>query len=334
MVNNMWEKDTLFLLFEEDFRFTPTDIEPQVSHQPEGLIELVGDHATFLSSADAESQIGAQAKFGIPGKGRWYEMPTKETDHVSFATPNSVLNDVVRYATLAHRAGCGDLTWMCWQPGGAGSHPKRICSPASGSMFIMLSVPGAEVLTGAMDGGVFPMGHFDVKLLDWLRDLQLSSLRCSYLLPPMGNYGAHQSGCEQAFSGEASIRPSCWQEKWCCPGTRISEDVQGREKWLCAFTSKGQPGWLKKLPNLDGVPCIELEWLSFWDVPGQPRPVAVKDLPNQLEQKAPPPTATSSSAPAWPIPDVTSKRQRRKQRLQTLYHGMRHYIDDKSKAGH
>ena len=166
MVNNMWERDTLFLLFEEDFRITPTDIEPPVSHKPAALIEVVGDNSTFLSSADAENQGGKQARPGVPGKGRWYEMPTKETDHDSFATPNLVLNDVVRYETLAHRAGCSDLTWMWWQPGGAGSHPKRISSPASGSMFIMLSVPGAEVLTGAMDGGVFPMGHFDVKLLD------------------------------------------------------------------------------------------------------------------------------------------------------------------------
>ena len=221
MVNNMWERDKLFLLFEEDFRITPTDIEPPVSHKPAALIEVVGDNSTFLSSADAENQGGKQARHGIPGKGRWYEMPTKETDHDSFATPNLVLNDMVRYATLAHRAGCGDLTWMTWQPGNAGSNPKRKSSPASGSMFIMLSVPGAEVLTGAMDSGVLPMGHFDCKLLHWLRDLQLSSLRCSYLLPPMGNYGAHQSGCERVYAGEASVRPSCWQEKWCCPGTRI-----------------------------------------------------------------------------------------------------------------
>ena len=332
MVNNMWERDKLFLLFEEDFRITPTDIEPPVSHKPAALIEVVGDNSTFLSSADAENQGGKQARHGVPGKGRWYEMPAKETDHDAFATPNLVLNDMVRYATLAHRAGCGDLTWMTWQPGNAGSNPKRKSSPASGSMFIMLSVPGAEVLTGAMDSGVLPMGHFDCKLLHWLRDLQLSSLRCSYLLPPMGNYGAHQSGCERVYAGEASVRPSCWQEKWCCPGTRISEDVQGREKWLCAFTSKGGPGWLSRLPNLDDVPSTEQQWLTFWDVQGKPRPVAMKDLPNKQEQREPPPTAASSSAPDLPVPGDTTKRQRRKQRVQMLYHGMRHYIDDKSKA--
>ncbi len=148
MANNMWEPDTLFLLFEEDFRFTSIDIEPQVSHKPSTLVEVVGDHTTFLTSADAENQGADQAKRVFPGEGRWYELPTKETDHDSFATPNLVLNDMVRYATLSHRAGCGDLTWMSWQPGNAGSNPKRKGSPASGSFFIMLSVPGAEVLTG------------------------------------------------------------------------------------------------------------------------------------------------------------------------------------------
>ncbi len=53
----MWERDTLFLLFEEDFRITPTDIEPPVSHKPAALIEVVGDNSTFLSSADAENPV-------------------------------------------------------------------------------------------------------------------------------------------------------------------------------------------------------------------------------------------------------------------------------------
>jgi hypothetical protein len=328
----MWERDTLFLLFEEDFRFTPNDIEPQVSHEPAGLIELVGDQTTFLASADAELRGKDQAKPGVPGKGRWYEMPTKVTDHAAFSTSNSVLHDIVKYATLAHRAGCGDLTWMCWQPGGAGSNPKRKGSPASGSMFISLSVPGAEVLAGAMASGLLPMTHFDCTLLRWLRGVQPSVLRCCYMLPPMGNYVAHQSGCEKAFSGEASVRPSCWKETWCCPGTRISEDPQSRDKWLCAFTSSGPPGWLSKLPNLDTMRDTDVQWLTYWAVPGQSRPVAMQDLPDGQEQREPPSTVGSSSPPELPVPGVGSKRQRRKQRSQKLYHGWRHYTDDTTKA--
>jgi hypothetical protein len=332
MANNMWEPDTLFLLFEEDFRFTSIDIEPQVSHKPSTLVEVVGDHTTFLTSADAENQGADQAKRVFPGEGRWYELPTKETDHDAFAPSKSVLTDIMKYATLAHRAGCGDLIWMTWQPGNAGSNPKRKASPASGSMFIMLTVPGAKVLTDAMASGLLPMGHFDCSLLHWLRDLQLTSMRCSYLLPPMGNYTAHMSGCEKVFTGEASVRPSCWKEKWCCPGTRISEDDQCREKWLCAFTSKGPPGWLCKLQNLDDMHDTDLQWLTFWAVPGKKRPVAIKDLPDEQEQSEPPSTAGSTSSPAMPVPGGQSKRRKRKQRLQLLYHGLRQYTDDKAQA--
>jgi hypothetical protein len=109
----MREKDTLFLIFEEDLRFTPNDIEMQVNHTPAGMIEMVGDKATLLTTEDAEIRGEDQEHRGIPGQGRWYEMPTKVTDHAAYEAGNSVLHDIVKYATAAHRASCGDLTWMC-----------------------------------------------------------------------------------------------------------------------------------------------------------------------------------------------------------------------------
>jgi hypothetical protein len=332
MVNNMWERDTLFLIFEEDFRFEPSDIEPAVSFEPTGLVELVGDQSTFLAAADAEIPGKKQAKPVMPGKGRWYEMPTKVTDHSAFVTSQTVLHDIVKYVTLAHRKCVGDMTWMCWQPGQAGSAPKRKGSPSSGSMFLTVSVPGAEILEGAMASGLIPKGHFDCKLLNWVRDLDATALRCCYMLPPMGNYATHESGCDNNYAGTSGGRPSCWKETWCCPGTRISEDPQRRDKWLCVFTSKGPPGWLSKLPNLDTMDDKELEWLTYWDVPGKSRPVAMEDLPNEEDQRGMPSTAGSSSRPDLQEPIVTSKRQRRKTRVQKLYHGLRCFTDDVAKA--
>ena len=205
----MWEKDTLFLLFEEDFRFTPDDIEPPVSHKAAGLIEMVGDTATFLTPEDAENLGEDGPQRGIPGQGRWYELPTKVTDNIAFGAGTSVLHDVVKFPTVAHRASCGDLAWRGWQLGEVVTSPKQKGSPASGSMFIMLSVPGAEVLSGAMASGLLPMGHMDCKLLSWMRDLPPTSLRCIYLLSTMGNSVAHMLDCDSVFGGEASIRAWC-----------------------------------------------------------------------------------------------------------------------------
>ena len=207
MVNNMWERDTLFLIFEEDFRFEPSDIEPAVSFEPTGLVELVGDQSTFLAAADAEIPGKKQAKPVMPGKGRWYEMPTKVTDHSAFVTSQTVLHDIVKYVTLAHRECVGDMTWMCWQPGQAGSAPKRKGSPSSGSMFLTVSVPGAEILEGAMASGLIPKGHFDCKLLNWVRDLDATALRCCYMLPPMGNFATHESGCDNTYAGTSGGSP-------------------------------------------------------------------------------------------------------------------------------
>jgi hypothetical protein len=332
MVSQMWERDTLFLLFEQDFRFTPNDIEPQVSYKPQGLVELVGDPTTFLESAGAEIHGEQHARPGVPGQGRWYEIPTKEK-RAAFSSVSSRLMDIVDYATLAHRASCGDLIWMCWQPGQAGSNPKRKGSPASGGMFIMLTVPGAVVLNSAMESKLLPMGHFDCQLLSWMRDLPLTSLRACYILPPVGNYAAHQSGCEKVFAGEASVRPSCWEEKWCCPGTRMSEDPDNRKKWLCAFTSKGPPGWLCELPNLDNVTDVDLHWLTYWAVPGRPRPVPMEYMEAYLEQRGPPATAGTRGHPPLPVLDANHpKRQKRKERLQLFCHGLRFYTNDRAQA--
>jgi hypothetical protein len=209
MVNNMWEKDICFWLFEEDFRFTPNDFEPPVSYTPVGLFVMVGDKATCFAPEAAENRGEVQANRGIPQSTRWYELPTKVTDNIAFGAGTSVLHDVVKFPTVAHRASCGDLAWRGWQLGEAVTSPKQKGSPASGNMFIMLSVPGAEVLSGATASEMLPMGHLDCKLLSWMRDLPPTSLRCIYLLSTMGNSVAHMLDCETVFGGEASIRAWC-----------------------------------------------------------------------------------------------------------------------------
>ena len=108
------------------------------------------------------------------------------------------------------------------------------------------------------------LGHFDLQL----KYLLTASGRCSqnpfaycYISPPMGNYSTHPSGCDPKFSDGAG-RPSCWQESWCCPGTRSSQDPKNRDKWLCQLTSRGNPDWISKV-DVEKDP-ESLNWKTFW----------------------------------------------------------------------
>ena len=108
------------------------------------------------------------------------------------------------------------------------------------------------------------LGHFDLQLKYLLAD----NGRCSqnpfaycYISPPMGNYSTHPSGCDPKFS-EGAGRPSCWQESWCCPGTRRSQDPKIRDKWLCQLTSRGNPDWITKVDVEKDRES--LNWKTFW----------------------------------------------------------------------
>ena len=127
-----------------------------------------------------------------------------------FAHVSQPLSDLVRYVTAAHRAGCGDLVWFCWQPGHSGSrapHPSRIMF---GSTLLALSKAGAATVRDAMDRGHIGRDHFDLSLKHWLWQNHAAARAC-YMWPPMGNYAERPSACDpQRF---ASRRPACWGER-------------------------------------------------------------------------------------------------------------------------
>lgn len=170
----------------------------------------------------------------------------------------------------------GNLIWACWQPCGAGAKPARVHSISSGAMLFMVTPQGARNLNHAMTNianpevfalarrtgeWVLPKGHFDVAVKNWLQEPeQAEKVGACYVVPPIGNYDTHQSGCDKSFSTGAG-RPNCWGEKWCCPGTRREDDPKGRDKWLASFTKKGEPHWLTKV-NVSDNP--RHDWKSFW----------------------------------------------------------------------
>ena len=220
--------------------------------------------------------------------GRWYENANRRPSDEDLLNPTEYAVDLVHLATMAHRNKVGSLIWACWQPGGAGSNPKRSTTIKSGAMLLMLDRRMAETLAQNMqvrrdDGTIDPRTkrrpmkpyHFDLELKKFLLEGLTSPTGekepwpYCYVYPPIGNYTTHGSGCDPlSYGEEKGGRPACWDEKWCCAGTRRSHDVKLRDKYLCQLTAKGQPKWIAKV---DVEETHEWNnWRSCWIGDGEP----------------------------------------------------------------
>ena len=144
--------------------------------------------------------------------------------------------DSIRIANFAHRQGLGNLMNMCWVAQG------RADVPTNGTMFMCLNKRGAYALQSAMAD--LDSGHIDLVWKDWLKaeDGRQDQVGFSYVYPPMGNYTQHISECDpKLYGAHTQGRPPDWGKPFVCPGTRLEEDAQRREKWLCQFKKKNKP---------------------------------------------------------------------------------------------
>ena len=275
--------------------------------------ELAAHSGARSNSADTSLQ-----------EGTWYAIPAKPSAQEIQEHEGGRIYDLVKYATAAHRQFRGNIMWTCWQPCGAGQKPTRVSHPRSGSMLLMLSVTGAGLLKQAFAKRQIQQGHFDVALLRWLQD-NVEFASAAYLLPPMGNYTAHISGCEPAYSAEA--RPSCWKEKWVCQGTRVAEDPKRRTKYWCGFTKMGQAEYLTVVVVDDSDALVwrmhrpgqEGEW------GGGPQPVQTSTTTSSSSAVSLGCTPVASVAPP---PEMTN-RQKRARRSNILGRCRFRYFTDK-----
>ena len=244
MMHSSFEPDTLFLVFEEDWRISIGEALPPRETVPD-------DAPGFVVS-------------GLRPLGRNYYIPTAGS-YPSKQEHGTVAADLVSIVTKASRANHGDVVWMTWQPG-QGEVKKGSTKIKSGAMLIAVSVRGAKTLARAMETKVIKKEHFDLALLSFLKD-EGNNFAC-YVYPPLGNYSSHVSGCEDEYAAEA--RPSCWDTKWVCQGTRRGDDPSKRDKWLAVPVHKGDAKWVTKF-DLDKE-YESLEWKTHWSVPGVGRP--------------------------------------------------------------
>ena len=140
----------------------------------------------------------------------------------------------MRIATVAHRKGKGDLVWYSW----VGAKKKKTV-PAHGSTLVGVSKDGAFKLLEAIKTQKKTM-HYDV----WLRECcvhQTNNLQASYVLPSIGNFDEHISGCDPTNTGvPGGLRPSQWDDYWCMEGVRVDKkDSKHKTRNVCAFQEKG-----------------------------------------------------------------------------------------------
>ena len=287
-----FDEDTLFIIFEEDFRFTPDVGDPAWTHKGRKdtsatmLSSIFGpspppaDEAASSSAAPAEAASSSAARSSpnkIP-RAKKAEPPVHpnfwnrkeraaEGDYVvqnkasrdDWKQPSMFLRDLVAYATLAHRKSRGDFMFMGWQPHGAGDKSTHLGRMRSGLMLSMVSVQGfLHLETQWRTCEKLSVGHVDIKLKNFW-SLPVNS-RVSYIIPPIGGYTSHLSDCAKEFY--TKVRPSIWMEEFACPGTRQSHDWHNppRDKWLATLTSNGHTDYVSRV-DVD-VPDEMVWWYS------------------------------------------------------------------------
>ena len=84
--------------------------------------------------------------------------------------------------------------------------------------------------------------HFDI----WLRSActdQIEGLQASFVLPSVGSYDEHISGCDPTNTGvPGGWRPANWNDYWCEPGVRIERrDGNHKGRSVCDFRGNKKP---------------------------------------------------------------------------------------------
>ena len=252
MLDERFEEDTLFLVFEEDYRFAKPGTSANL--RPEGFHQMFEERTYNVVYKDGRRYVTLDR-----GVSETHMIPTRASS-AAFKEEllPTFLKDTLRYATLAARKKCGDLIWWSWnaaQPGQETKHATRI---NYGSQFISYTRAAAKQCLEDMEKGVLQMGHWDISLKTYLKN-NTGDTQYSYLYPPMDHFEEHASDCDPRQYAQG--RPSDWDKSWVCQGTRVDHDRQKRSTYFCFFSVKGNTVWG---PHADpAVDSAAHNWRTF-----------------------------------------------------------------------
>jgi hypothetical protein len=258
--------------------------------------------------------------------------------------------DLMRICIFAHEHRVGNIMWLSWN-----AKYKKHSRVGFGSHFIAVSVEGARSMYIAMqEPTALPSGHWDLVLKTWLEAVptRQEEVGFCYILPPIGNFVDHTSGC---CADPSFYRTGCWNEPWACPGTAKCDDPKKRQKWLCQMVKEGHPEWVCEVPESEPTAGREIKWMSCWDGAYLPpnymstieelrASVEDKRFPPKPEESLPPPTpqykgpgvkgkGVGKPRPSWHHGEAAcSARQVRRQRRRAFQWSLRNWVSDTTEA--
>jgi hypothetical protein len=351
-LDGRFDADTLFLIFEEDFRFYPDKDDPAWSMPGRRntydymVADLFGSSPSPTSAASSSrdeptavhSRGSSEMPLGDPLEAEpheevhpsWWKRPKtecgshwnvlKRASSKDFKHVSVFLRDIVAYANLASRHKRGDFMFLGWQPHGAGDTSSNVDRYRSGTMLTVATVRAfRDLQIGFREHADLKQpGHVDQQLKKYW--CQEHMTRVSYIAPPISGYTEHVSGCSREFL--TAPRRTIWQEKFACPGTRASHDWQepARRRWLCTFSKKGGIEYVAQVDVM--VPDTAVEWLSF-------------DAREEAQQQPTEPTAGwgkwswNDETQSWEQPTKRFERADRARRQRLKF---RVYTSDEDKA--
>ena len=166
------EEDCLFLIFEEDFRFTPEADDP--SWKMEGrkdTYQLINEQIFGRLSSPPPKQSASASSSSAAAPETSSELPHRSVEPTAhpllwqrklksageywntvekppgmdWNVPSLLLQDLVAYGILMNRAG-NQFAWLGWQPWGSGNEPKKGKENryGSGNMLVLMDKMGAR----------------------------------------------------------------------------------------------------------------------------------------------------------------------------------------------
>ena len=310
--------DTLFLVFEADYRFYPQGEDPDASdtygdrlealqekrkrsRSPNKIRQPTGGQASSSSAGAYRPDLGSpqEGKRVVSALHYTPQRGSTDRDDVNDGLSSNVA-DLLRMATFCHRQQMGHIIWFGWCSASNGTHPSW---PVQASHGLMVSKTGALAIAAAMHTQKVIPGYIDLILLWWLRkDGEAQRVQASYLYPSVGAFGAHPSECDPVkFGADQGGRPDGWVRRGCSKGSRTAEDALGRGKYVVQWSGTGQDGNRERLwlpfPKDPILHTAEFRWKSY----------------KQVE-----PTASSQQhPPAAPKPKLTARANRVKRQWES-----------------
>ena len=325
--------DCLFMIFEEDFRFWPVNQDPDLIDYDKRVMSLLKFRKERASSSNQGSLPPLEEDTPLPPwrstkrrgqekpEGRFFSSATRGSSEPTAKDEGYTENvaDLVRWATVAHREGCGNLVWIGWVPHKKPSHMHH------GGHCLLLSKDGMVKVAEAMGNGGIAKGHIDLKLRCWLQQPGVSKdVGACYIFPPLGGYIQHESGCDpQQYGSHTAGRPSLFDDGNPAYGTRVAHDPKHRTKWLIQFAPKAADRVWIATPDDATLASDECLWRSVRE------PTASDSEDDQSEAATSIDFSPDDEEDEW----KKSKRYKRGERQFNLRQRFRHWVQDGQKAG-